>query len=154
VKAGTSGAFIADHERIALAGCAPYFHVLYGTMELQGHCQSVWGHSIKRLSASSAMHHRASPLRKRPGQNLPSQSQKCHPAVALPKFNIMAARQICRLPLRVVFIHTRKIYGRQNVPVLHPVSAIKRHGRSPYGPPSSQRKPAATGSRPLCAPGM
>ena len=41
VKAWTCGALITDHERIAFASCAPYFHVLDGTVELQGHCQSV-----------------------------------------------------------------------------------------------------------------
>ena len=36
-KAGAGGALIADHERKACAACAPYFHVLDGTVELQGH---------------------------------------------------------------------------------------------------------------------
>src|ERR1700736_4770561 len=39
MKAGTGGVFVADHERIAVAVCAPYFHLLCGTVEVQGHCQ-------------------------------------------------------------------------------------------------------------------
>ena len=41
VKAWTAGAFMADYERIAFARCAPNFHVLDGTVELQGHRQPV-----------------------------------------------------------------------------------------------------------------
>ena len=68
VKAGTGWAFIADHERIALAGCAPYFHVLDGTVELQGHCQWGWGHSIdqqaKRFIGDARRSWRAGRIRK------------------------------------------------------------------------------------------
>ena len=56
-----------------------------------------------------------------------AQSQKCHLAVALPKFNVMAARKTCRLPLRIVVIHAGQIDGRPNVPILHQVRAILRH---------------------------
>jgi hypothetical protein len=40
VKAGTGRTFETDHERIAVADCAPYFHLIDSTVELQGHCQS------------------------------------------------------------------------------------------------------------------
>ena len=138
VKALTSRAFMADHEGIALAACAPYFHVLDGTMELQGHCQSVCGHSIDQqvkrfIGDASSIFTR----RKRPGQHLPSQSQKCHPAVALPNFNIMAARQVCRSPFRIVVIRASQIDGRPNVPILHQVCAIKQHDGSRCGTPWS-----------------
>src|SRR5271155_4485339 len=41
VKAGTAAALMADHERKAVAGCAPDFHVLDGT----NHAAKVQGHS-------------------------------------------------------------------------------------------------------------
>ena len=56
-----------------------------------------------------------------------SQSKNCHSAVALPKFDIMAAREICRLPLRIVIIHASQIEGRPDVPILHQVCTIKQH---------------------------
>jgi hypothetical protein len=37
VTAGPTWALIADHKRKAVAACAPYFHVLGGAVELQGH---------------------------------------------------------------------------------------------------------------------
>jgi hypothetical protein len=39
VKAGTGEALKGDHERKAVAAPAPDFHVLDGTVELQGHQQ-------------------------------------------------------------------------------------------------------------------
>src|SRR5215472_4008147 len=56
-----------------------------------------------------------------------SQSKNCHSAVALPKFDIMAARKICHLPLRIVIIHASQIEGRPDVPILHQVCTIKQH---------------------------
>src|SRR5215471_17148200 len=53
-----------------------------------------------------------------------SQSKNCHSAVALPKFDIMAARKICHLPLRIVIIHASQIEGRPDVPILHQVCTI------------------------------
>ena len=44
VKAGTGGALKGDHERKAVAACAPDFHVLDGTVELQGHLRSFTCH--------------------------------------------------------------------------------------------------------------
>jgi len=37
VKAGAGGAVMGDHKRKAVAACAPYFQVLGGAVELQGH---------------------------------------------------------------------------------------------------------------------
>ena len=37
MKAVTAGALIGDNERKAVAACAPHFHSLDGTVELQGH---------------------------------------------------------------------------------------------------------------------
>jgi hypothetical protein len=56
-----------------------------------------------------------------------SQSKNCHPPVALPKFNVMAARKICRLPLRIVIIRASQIEGRPDVPILHQVCTIEQH---------------------------
>src|SRR3981081_49766 len=53
VKAGTGGALIADHERKAVAVRAPYFHVLDGAVELQGHQQLFtcsWKHVLSALN--------------------------------------------------------------------------------------------------------
>ena len=56
-----------------------------------------------------------------------AQSQKCHLAVALPEFNVMAAWKTCRLPLRIVVIRTTQIDGGPDVPILHQVCTIKQH---------------------------
>lgn len=39
MEAGAGWALVADHERKAVATCAPNFHVVNGTVELQGHQQ-------------------------------------------------------------------------------------------------------------------
>ena len=40
MEAMTGGVLMSDHERKAIEAGAPYFHVLDGTVELQGHPQS------------------------------------------------------------------------------------------------------------------
>jgi hypothetical protein len=40
MKAGTGHTFETDHERIAVAGCAPYFYLLDDMVKFKGHSQS------------------------------------------------------------------------------------------------------------------
>ena len=70
-----------------------------------------------------------------------SQSKNCRSAVALPKFNIMAARKICRLPLRIIVIHAIQIEGRPDVPILHQACTIEQH----YSSPAEHALPIAKG---------
>ena len=50
---------------------------------------------------------------------LSSRSQKRHPAVALPNFDLMAVRKICRLPFRVVVIRAGQIDGHVDPPIVY-----------------------------------
>jgi hypothetical protein len=52
MKAVTGATLMGDHERKALAARAPYFHVLDGTAELQGHNQFTDGWQRYRLPIS------------------------------------------------------------------------------------------------------
>ena len=46
-------------------------------------------------------------------------SQKRHPAVALPNFDVMAVRKSCRLPFRVVVIRAGQIDGHVDPSIVH-----------------------------------
>ena len=50
---------------------------------------------------------------------LSSRSQKRHLAVALPNFDVMAVRKICRLPFRVVVIRAGQIDGHVDPPIVY-----------------------------------
>ena len=50
---------------------------------------------------------------------LSSRSQKRHPAVALPNFDVITVRKVCRLPFRVVVIRAGQIDGHVDPPILH-----------------------------------
>ena len=41
MKTGTGKALVADYERKAIAGRAPYFHTLKGVVKSQGHMPTV-----------------------------------------------------------------------------------------------------------------
>ena len=48
-----------------------------------------------------------------------SRCQKRHPAVALPNFDVMAVRKICRLPFCVVVIRAGQIDGHVDPPIVY-----------------------------------
>ena len=56
MNAGTGGVLMADHERIALAACAPYF-VLDSTVELQGHQRQSLGRGIVMFGGPPLANH-------------------------------------------------------------------------------------------------